>query len=33
MAAEDAVVIDSTALDEAEVLAKVEALAAERLHP
>ena len=33
MAAEDAVVIDSTALDEAEGLAKVEALAAERLHP
>jgi cytidylate kinase len=32
MAAEDAVVIDSTSMSEAEVLAKVEALAAERLH-
>jgi len=31
MAAEDAVVIDSTKLSEAEVLAKVEELAAERL--
>jgi CMP/dCMP kinase len=32
MAAEDAVMIDSTSMSEAEVLAKVEALAAERLH-